>query len=221
MMSLDRRTVQHFVRAEQFPELAARPRRASVVDPYVPWILQRWRDGCHNAAQIYREMKGQGYGGGRSQVLRYIAGFREPADVETPGRHKARPPSPRQAVWLFVREPERLTELQQAYLLRLCALSEPLKRALELARAFLLMVRKREAERLPEWLDDALNSDISEMRSLARSLRGDLAAVEAGLALPWSNGPTEGSVHRLKMIKRQMYGRAGFELLRRRVLHTS
>jgi transposase len=218
-MNLDRRTVRRFVEAECFPERAVRARRASVVDPYVPWILQRWKDGCHNAAQIYREIGDQGYRGGRSQVLRYIASFRNSGLETATNTRSDRPPSPRRAAWLFVRDAELLTEQQQTYLARLCALSDPLKRALDLARAFLVMIRKRESERLPAWLDEVSSSDITELRSLARSLRGDRSAVEAGLALPWSNGPTEGNVHRLKMIKRQMYGRAGFELLRRRVLH--
>jgi transposase len=226
-LDLDRRTVRQYVQAEHFPEIATRARRSSVVDPYSPYILGRWEAGCHNGAQIFREMKHQGYPGARSQVMRYLAELRARLRQTTDGRDAGglkrkneRPPSARRVVWLFVCEPSDLTEEQQGYLARLWAASEPVRRAYELARAFLQMVRKREAGQLLGWLEDASDSEIPELRGLAKSLRGDLAAVKAGLSLPWSNGPTEGSVHRLKMIKRQMYGRAGFDLLRQRVLHT-
>src|SRR3712207_6096837 len=77
------------------------------------------------------------------------------------------------------------------------------------------MVRDKEGDRLDGWLDAAA---ASELASFARGLRQDLAAVRAALVLPWSTSPVEGQINRLKTIKRQMYGRAGFDLLRQRVL---
>ena len=77
------------------------------------------------------------------------------------------------------------------------------------------MVRDKEGDRLDGWLDAAA---ASELASFARGLRQDLAAVRAALVLPWSTSPVEGQINRLKTIKRQMYGRAGFDLLRRRIL---
>ena len=80
------------------------------------------------------------------------------------------------------------------------------------------MVKDRQAEGLDSWLIQAENSSIPEFVRLAASFRNDYAAVQAGLMSPWSNGQVEGQVNRLKLIKRQMFGRAGFDLLRKRVL---
>jgi transposase len=225
MIDLDRRTVQRFVQSGSFPEISVRARRSSVVDPWATFIRQRWEEGCHNATQIFREMKGQGYSGERSQVMRYVGELKKQRR-EGAGNHaigqlqrKERPPAARSVVWWVIREASDLKAEERAYLDRLCGLSEPIKQVFNLAGTFLKMVRERQADGLPRWLEAASQCGAPELRSLAKSLRGDLAAVTAALSLPWSNGPTEGNVHRLKMIKRQMYGRAGFELLRRRVLH--
>lgn len=75
-------------------------------------------------------------------------------------------------------------------------------------------------EELDGWIAKATTSGIAEVRRYARGLLTDKAAVQAGVTLAWSNGQVEGQIHRLKLLKRQMYGRAGFDLLRRRVLQT-
>ena len=93
-------------------------------------------------------------------------------------------------------------------------------RAYNLGQAFGRIVRQRYSKALDAWLQGAKESGIAELRSLATSLKRDKAAVAAALSLPWSNGQVEGQINRLKLIKRQMYGRAKFELLRRRVLAT-
>jgi transposase len=89
----------------------------------------------------------------------------------------------------------------------------------ELAQAFIRMVKDRLLAGLQHWLRTAEVSGLRELRTFAASLRRDLAAVEAALSQRWSNGPTEGHVNSLKLIKRQMFGRAKFDLLRQRVLH--
>jgi len=76
-------------------------------------------------------------------------------------------------------------------------------------------------DRLPGWMDGVRADNLPALHSFVTGLRHDLAAVTAGLTLPWSNGPTEGTVNKVKMIKRQMFGRAGFPLLRKRILHYS
>ena len=89
-----------------------------------------------------------------------------------------------------------------------------------LAEDFAVILRERRGAELEEWLERARASDIRVMRSFATSLRQDYAAVNAAATLPWSNGPTEGNINRLKLLKRQMYGRAKLDLLRQRVLVT-
>jgi len=94
-------------------------------------------------------------------------------------------------------------------------------RAHALSRAFLAMVRERRGEDLEAWMTEAMDSGIDALTRFARGLQEDVVAVKAGLTLEWSNGVTEGQIHRLKLIKRQGYGRAGFALLRRRVLQVA
>jgi transposase len=94
-------------------------------------------------------------------------------------------------------------------------------RANELIQAFLSMVRERRGADLEGWMAETMHSGIDALARFARGLREDLAAVTAGLTLAWSNGVTEGQIHRLKLMKRQGYGRAGFALLRQRVLQAA
>ncbi|WP_236031943.1 transposase [Ktedonospora formicarum] len=96
---------------------------------------------------------------------------------------------------------------------------EQIKRGATLFQQFLHMVRTRHGEELDKWLYSALHAGIPELRSFVVKLRQDQKAVQAGLVLSYSNGVVEGHVHRLKYLKRQMYGRANFDLLRLRVLH--
>jgi transposase len=222
MIGLDRRTAQRFVQATAFPEIA---RRATSLDRCVPLIQELWQSGCRNGAQIHRRLREEGHRNSRAQVARYLAEFRAPLrggeeGAPAPSSSRAmRPPSPRSVVWLLVRAPEELEDVQRDYLTRLCERNPTIDTARMLARGFMSLLRERRADRLDAWMHQAMESRIPALRSFVTSLNRDRAAVDAGLTLPWSNGPTEGSVHRLKAIKRQMYGRAGFELLRRRVLH--
>lgn len=121
--------------------------------------------------------------------------------------------------WWLLLPAERRTARQQAYLDRLLPGTAALQLAAELAREFGRLVRERDLAALEPWLARAEASGLAEFAACAASLRQDKAAVEAALTLPWSNGQTEGQVTRLKLVKRQMYGRAKADLLRRRVLH--
>jgi transposase len=100
----------------------------------------------------------------------------------------------------------------------LCALSDEVATVHRLAQRFLVLVRERRGADLEAWVADVRNTGPPELRSFARNLRRDWAAVQAGLTTEWSSGRVEGHINRLKLIKRQMFGRAKFDLLRRRVL---
>jgi transposase len=104
---------------------------------------------------------------------------------------------------------------------RLLAAAPEVATALAQLDAFRAMIRAREPHALPPWLEASADCTVPEIRAFAASLRRDEAAVDAALTHPWSSGPVEGQVTRLKLIKRQMYGRAKFDLLRRRVLLAS
>jgi transposase len=109
----------------------------------------------------------------------------------------------------------------QTYLDQLCPIDLGIARAHALSQAFLTLVRERRGDELEAWMTEAIESEITALTRFARGLQEDLAAVKAGLTLAWSNGVTEGQIHRLKLVKRQGYGRAGFALLRQRVLHAA
>jgi transposase len=117
--------------------------------------------------------------------------------------------------------PEKLKDEEQKVVELLCRLSPEIKRAQELSLDFMGLVRERRVDELREWLVKASSSGIAEFRRFARGRTSDLSAVRAALSYEWSQGQVEGQVHRLKMIKRQMYGRAKLDLLRARVLHTN
>jgi transposase len=226
LLQLDRKTVRRYLRLEAMPERQTRTKRGSLVDEHMGFIQKRWEEGCHNAHQIFRELRARGFPGGRTIVKERITRLRRehrsvPPSSGVPAKAVAAKVSIRQVVWNFVRPPEALKEAERVYLGRLCQRSEPLRRTYDLVQRFGQMVRQRQVENLAEWLKEAGESEVAELRRFAAGLERDRAAVEAGLRLEWSNGPVEGQVQRLKTVKRQMYGRAKFDLLRRRVLHAA
>lgn len=130
-------------------------------------------------------------------------------------------PSSNRVAWLMVKPPTKLTPEEEALLTALGTHCPPLRTSADLARQFVEMIEHRQAELLEAWIRQARGPEVpAELRRFAQGIEADLAAVRAALSLPWSNGQTEGQVNRLKLIKRQMYGRAKFDLLQRRFLHT-
>lgn len=134
-------------------------------------------------------------------------------------RERAKAISPRALRWLLTRKREDLDQEDQARLDQLLKLSPQLPTLYTLLHAFLEMVREREQEQLRPWMQQATKSGITELKSFAAGIERDYDAVYAALHLPWSQGQTEGFVNKLKTAKRMMYGRAGFALLRQRLLH--
>jgi hypothetical protein len=221
-LPLNRRTVRRYLRMETMAERQTRTKRGSLLDPYTALLQQQWEEGCHNASVLHRELRARGYLGGRTLVKQWVTQRRrEACQSLPPPRAGGAKVSIRQVVWYFVRPPESLKEEERSCLERLCQTKEALGIAYDLAQRFREMVRQRQAETLSEWVNDAKESQVVELRGFAAGLERDGAAVKAGLEMEWSNGPVEGQVRRLKTIKRQMYGRAGFDLLRRRVLHAA
>ena len=192
-------------------------RRRSILDPHYALLERRWTEGCHNGARLWRELRHAGFRGGLRVVTEWATRRRL---AGRPGRSALSiiaPPLRRVARWL-TSEASALSTEERRYLDRLLAISAPLARARELALRFAAIVRERKAGDLDGWLVEAAGS---ELRSFASGLRQDEAAVRTALALPWSNGQTEGQITKLKLIKRQMYGRAKHDLLRARVLQAA
>ena len=226
---LSRQTVHTYLKMEHPPARKTGKRTGSVIDPYTEYIVKRWNDGVRNARQVYREIKQMGYAGSDQPVQRYFVQFRrgkdhrkfKPVDPAQQTPVKAppkRPPTASQvAHWITFKEDQRL-EWQQKYLTQLCEADQEIRAANELIQEFTSMLRERQGNRLDAWLKKAEESSIAELRGFAQSLKRDYDAVKSGLTLGWSQGPVEGHVHRLKLLKRQAYGRASFQTLRKRVL---
>lgn len=133
----------------------------------------------------------------------------------------APPPSPRTVAGWILRRPTALFEAEQVQLKTVLAHCPELDALTRYVRSFAVMLTERQGELLPDWLDAVRQDDLLSLHTLAAGIDRDRDAVIAGLTLPWSSGVVEGHVNRIKMLKRQMYGRAGFELLRKRVLLAS
>ena len=222
------RTIERYLRLSRWPEQQHRSHYGrSMLNPYKPYLLERWNAGCHTAIQLFRELQPRGYTGSYRRVTAYVSRIRQAQGIP-PRRQGLRqilpvvaepvsqPLTPRRATWLVLRRGERRTEAETQQLAQLHAQSAEVAEAIDLAQDFATLVRQREPTQLDPWLQRATTSALDAMQRFATGLRDDYAAVKAGVTLPWSNGPVEGHINRLKMLKRQMFGRAHLDLLSRR-----
>jgi transposase len=221
-------TARNYFYAPQFPERKQLRARRSILDPYLSYLEQRHAEGCENASQLWREIKALGYPGTNKQVLRWMQLRRAQPASTTPGPYREtclQPaassqsilPSTRQLAWLMVTDPEQLTETERLTLAHIQQ-EVSVAQVYLLTQQFVVMVKQRQVAQLDPWLDACATSDIAQVQSFAVGIQQDYAAIHAALDTAWSNGQPEGQVNRLKFIKRQMYGRAHFDLLRLRVL---
>lgn len=218
-LHISRNTIRRYLASDEPPRYQLRAPRASAITAYIPYLETRWEEGCHNSRVLWQELRRQGYSGSYSSIRRFVQRYRT-------GRPHASsllpavvwPLSPRQAAWLLVRQPEQLLAEQEAYRIALCDVCPEIAAAYELAQRFMLMVGHRQVDKLDPWLADAKSSTVSQLKRFSTGLHNDYDAVRAAIELEWSSGQVEGQVNRLKVIKRDMYGRAKFDLLRLRVL---
>jgi transposase len=191
--------------------------RPAVLDRYQPHLHRRWNQGCRDAAALHAEITALGYRGSLRTVYRYL----QPLRTGTPAAALAHPALKIGEVtsWLL-RRAEDLDPRQQRLLADLRGHCSQLDRLAGHVTSFAKMMTKRTGEQqLTGWLERVEADDRPELHTFATGIRQDLAAVTAGLTLPYSSGPAEGNVNRIKAIKRQMYGRASLDLLRKRVIH--
>jgi transposase len=227
ILGLSRNTVNRFAREPDPAGLLVKATgRESKLDPFKAYINQRWNEGITSAAALHAEMAAtQGWTGSVQAVERYVRQFRA-ADGRTragkaPRPAPAAPPAPktRQITRLLLTRPARLDPDDQARLAAIRASCPHLDALAAHIRSFAeMMTRRQGLLALDDWLAQAEASDLPQLRSFANGIRRDQQAVTAGLALPYSSAAMEGNVNKIKMIKRQMYGRAGFDLLRKRVI---
>jgi transposase len=203
------------------PETARGP-YVSRLDPYLPYLFQRWAQGCHNIAQLFRELVARGYRGTYASVHDNLVRRLQFGGRKTPADPSPKVPAlatPRQAAFYFLRRSEKLRVEEQETLAKLRQINPEVERASDLVQQFTQMVRTRTGGLLDAWLAQVEQSNLPELQSFAAGVEKDKDAVRNGLTWPINNGMVEGHVTKLKLIKRQGYGRAGFPLLRKRVLH--
>ena len=213
-------TVSRWLAHGAFPEQQPRQRMIGL-DPHLPFLRERWEAGCHNIAQLYRELVARGY------TKSYRSVYKRLVRLLPEGRKNAQkganlsptPLSSRQATFLFLRQTEELEKDEQETLVMLRQLHPEVDLAYDLIEQFTQMLRTRTGEQLDAWLEKVRASQIRELQSFATSVERDKTAIVAGLTLPQNNSLVEGKVNKLKLIKRMGYGRAGFPLLRQRVIH--
>jgi transposase len=208
-----------------------RSRRQGKLDLFKPFLLRRWNEGCHNAAQLFREIQPQGFTGQVSLVMDFARQLRRASGIPPKLRNQRGEvvqeaairdlPSLRTLTWWVFRPVEKRRVEDEQILERLANAEPKLHRTLTLARDFADMIRNRCADTLSLWIDRARKSGYRAWSNFADSLQQDEPAVLAALSYSWSNGRTEGNVNRLKYLKRMMYGRAKDDLLRKRVLGQS
>ncbi len=178
-LGLSSRTVQKWLAAGTFPEARERRKKSSSFDAFAPFVLKRWKEGEHKGIVLYREIKAQGYTSSDRSVYRYLATLKQ-TEIQTPVNvERIKNYTPNTAVWLFVRDPKTLDEIEQEDLATFSHASPTLKRTYDLVQDFMQMVRKREGHRLDAWLERVAASDLEELQSFAAGVEKDKAAVKA------------------------------------------
>jgi len=208
VLGLARGTVRRYIADAKVPDWQTRKRLPNQLDIYENYLRKRWKAGCQEVTILWQELQQQGYTGQRKSVARYLKRFKE----------KMPRYSTRQLVWLFMQDNAELEAEERQSLNALCGENPQLAEIYQLAQTFQRMLRQQVPESLDAWLESMEHCGVPKLQNFAGGLRQDYAAVQAAISYAWSNGQVEGQVNRLKTIKRQMYGRANFDLLRQRVL---
>jgi transposase len=228
-LGISRATVYAYLRRIT-PPSPKRPQfqwTAQVLTPYVPYLIRRWRESGADSKQLWREIRALGYTHSARTVYRFITALRRASEAgqapEAQASSYTHPqgPSARAVSFTLICPTAKRSQDAQTYVEQLCQVEAGIARAYALIQTFLSVVRGRRGDALEAWMVEATDSGIAELTRFARGLQDDLIAIKAGLTLEWSNGVTEGQIHRLKLLKRQGYGRAGFALLRQRVLQAA
>jgi transposase len=231
-LGLGRSTVCRDLRTATLPERTRRADRGrSLLNPYQPYHLERWNAGCCDALRLYGELQQRGYPGSYPTVARCVQRLRQ-AQGQAPRQRRRRLPLPvvaeprrplltaRQAAWLVVRRAAQREEEKAQELAQLRAQHAEVAEAIDLAQDFGPLVCQQQPQELDPWLARAAKSAVGAFQRFAKGLRDDDDAIKAGVTLPWSNGPVEGHITRLKRLKHQMFGRASLALLERRFVLT-
>jgi transposase len=222
-LRIGKQTVRKCIAAKSFPEWSKAQQTSSAIDPYREALKQLWDQGCHAPQQLWQRLQAErGFSGGYMLVYRWVQLQRE-VDAQALNQSQsqqgatAKGMAPRHLSWSFLRDPSYLEKREQETL-SLLRQEKNVDLVYSFAQQFVSMIKERKAELLSTWLRDCQMSGIAELVNFAQGLENEGSALHAALTLSYSNGPVEGKINKLKSIKRSMYGRGGFPLLRQRVL---
>jgi transposase len=226
LLGLARGTVRDFYRADTYPEPKQRMVKPSILDPYLPYLEERVQDGCMRAKQLWRESVAQGYPGTASQVSKWVTWRRRQernrateALAPVPEFDPALLPSRRTLTRILFAHASDL-DPQDSLLLNLAKAYPSLAVLSDAVQELRNMIATKETANFDQWLSTCSNSAVAALQRFAQHLQQDRLAMMAAISSQWSNGQIEGQVNRLKMLKRQMYGRAKLDLLRARVRYS-
>lgn len=187
--------------------------RQGSLDPHLPFLDAQWEVGCRNGAELWRRLRALGFAGSTRVVSEWATRRRRSERMTSTQLHK--PPSTRTIARLMTLKRDHLTKAETLTVAAIEQGAPALAEARTLVDRFQSIVRRKAEADLAPWLQDAGSSLIA---SFARGITRDFAAVRAAVTETWSNGQTEGHVNRLKLVKRQMYGRAKLDLLEARLI---
>lgn len=248
-LRMSRSTVRNFVYAGAFPERANTLRPRSLLDPYIPYLEKRLAQGCRNANQLWEELKAQGFTGSYKPVNHWLAPRREKPgrkhslrekdllgltqeeeagttsqqSVRTQERNEVEPvalEAPRHLVWLLLKDPDVLNQ-EERRSLEFIRRHPGVETLYGLTRSFVKLIKEQDFEAFDLWLTKGESCGLPDFQTFTAGLQNDYQAVKNSLLLPYSNGPVEGQINRLKFVKRSMYGRGSFQLLRSRFLEAA
>jgi hypothetical protein len=222
------RTVAKWARLNELPERHSMSPKSTTPRKYESYLAQRWSEGFRSARHLLPEIQKLGYTGSRTHLERLLSHWRRTprgpclqtisADEGGGASLASLKVSPIAASYLCVKPRGLMLEKEIEKVAQLKEAASAFAAMRQLALRFRGILHGRDPGKLDSWLDDAHRSGLYGLRRFAHTIRYDLAAVRNAISERWSNGQTEGQINRLKALKRQMYGRAGTELLRARLL---
>jgi DNA-binding NarL/FixJ family response regulator len=216
-LGISARTVRRFLSAASVEEkLVPVANRSTKIDRVRAYLNQRWNAGVTNAAVLHGELQELGWRGSQRTVYRYAQRLRT---LDTPPPVAPKPPKPRRVAGWIMSDPDHLASGSAVTLKEILTRCPELEATRKHVGTFANMMQNLGGDRLPAWIEQVRADGLPELHRFADGLQRDLQAVTAGLTLPWNNGPTEGTVNRIKYLKRQMHGRANLDLLRLRILN--
>ena len=219
---LHKQTIKKYICYDEYPQRSAvSTSHISAIKNYEMYIQNRWKDGERKRKQLWREIKELGFNGSFQSVYRLVSKYPTDPKEKLPPPLKIKAWSARKVSILLGKDIDKLEEEEQGYVKAFIKHCPKAAEANRLAKQFKEMTDKLKVELLDPWIENAKASGITALQNFAIGLENDYEAIKSAVSLKWSNGQVEGQVNRLKMIKRQMYGRASFHLLRKRVLADS